>query len=174
MGRRSKIDLLGLSERVIHLYTIEHKTLEQIETILRDEDFDVSREAVRRVVKDSREIASQYQAALCETKVLIDTVRENPNTDVIEATTAILTQHLFAYIKSIEDFDFKDPGEVVSAVNHMAEAQTRIAKLRLTFQKGVENAKKAILAALRTELKDHQDILERLALIVGGIEVAEK
>jgi Zn-dependent M32 family carboxypeptidase len=173
MGRRSKIDLLGLSERVIHLYNSEHKTLEEIEQILRSEDFDVSREAVRRVVKDSREVASQYQAALCETKVLIDTVRENPNTDVIEATTAILTQHLFSYIKSIQDFDFKDPGEVVAAVNRMAQAQTQIAKLRLTYQKGFDQAKKAILASLNDELKSHPDLLERLTLIVGSLEAKD-
>ncbi len=174
MGRRAKSELLDLTERIISLYTRDHKTIQQIEDILREEGIDISREAIRRSVKSSKEVAHQFQQSITESKILLDTVRENPNTDVIEATVTLLSRRLFEYIKSVDDIDFKDPAELAAAINRMAQSQTQIAKLRLTFTKGFETAKKAFMKALNDELAEHPDIRSKLATIVDSLESEEK
>jgi replicative DNA helicase len=173
MGRRAKSELLDLTERIIQLYTQDHKTLVEIEAILRGEGIDISREAIRRSVKGSKEVAREFQESIAEAKILLDTVRENPNTDVIEATTALLSRRLFEYMKSVEEISFEDTGELATAINRIAQSQTQIAKLRLTYQKGFESAKKVILSSLKDELTAHPDLLERLSSIVTGLEAMD-
>jgi hypothetical protein len=174
MGRRSKIELLGLITRITHLYTQEHKTYVEIEKILRSEKYDVSRESIRRANKASKEVAREFQESIAEAKVLLDTVRENPNTDVIEATTALLSRRLFEYMKSVEEISFEGTGELATAINRIAQSQTQIAKLRLNYQKGFETARGVILKALSDELDAHPDLRDKLSAVIASISPPEE
>ena len=99
MGRRSKADLLGLVERIIEMYENDKMIIQDIEAALRDDGYDISREAIRRSLKTSKNVAAQYKKAATEAKVLIDTVRDNPNTDVVEITTNLLAKQLFDFVQ---------------------------------------------------------------------------
>lgn len=173
MGRRSKSELYGLIERIFKLYTQENKTMQQIEETLRDEGYDISREAIRRSVKESKEMAIELKKSLEEARVIIDAVRENPNTDMVEATVAHLGGLLFRETSSFESIHFDEPMQAVQAAGKLADAQTKIARLRLSYQKGVQAAKSAVLSALRKELDNHPDILDRLQNLVQDLKVDE-
>ncbi len=173
MGRRSKVDLLGLVERILELYNKEGKTIQEIEETLRSEGYDISRESIRRKLKSTKDIAELYKKSMEEAKVLIDAVRENPNTDVIEVTTSLLAHNLMNFSKEIDSIDFDDPLKFIEAVRKLSDAQVKVAKLRLDYQKGFEAAKKEIIDALSRELNKMPDIREKLIVMIDRIEARQ-
>lgn len=170
MGRRSKVDLLGLVERILELYNKEGKTIQEIEEILRAEGYDISRESIRRKLKSTKDIAELYKKSMEEAKVLIDAVRENPNTDVIEVTTSLLAHNIMNFVKEIESIDFDDPLRFIEAVRKLSDAQVKVAKLRLDYQKGFEAAKREIIETLSRELNKMPEFREKLVSIIDKIE----
>jgi hypothetical protein len=172
MGRRSKLDLCGVVEIAVNLYTQEKLSFQQIADRLREEyDVDSSREGVRRAVKNAQENAQMYQRAVDEAKIMIDSIRDNPNTDLAEATLNKFASLIFTELKGIEELNFSDPGDIARAIGQIANAQAKIGSLRMKYQNGFEAAQKAVLAALKRELKaEHPDLLDRLTSIVGGLE----
>jgi uncharacterized membrane protein YccC len=173
MSRRSKVDLYGLLDRVIYLYEQEKKSIAEIEQILRAEGYDISRESIRRKIKSSREIAEVYRKSLEEAKVLIDAVRSNPNTDVIEVTSSLLAHKLFEFSKTVEELDFQSAEEFIRAVQRLADAQVKVARLRLDYQKGFEAAKKEIIQALSLELAKEPELLRKLKEIINNVRAQE-
>lgn len=172
MGRRSKAELMDLVERILGLYQ-EGKTIREIEATLRDEGYDISREAIRRSLKSSREVAAVYRKSLDEAKILLETVKDNPNTDVIEVTNSLLAHKLFEFAKTVEELNFDDAGQFVQAVRQLSESQVRVAKLRLDYSKGFEAAKKAVLKAVSGELEKHPEVQARLGEIITSLEVKD-
>jgi len=170
MSRRSKVDIYGLVEQVLALYE-EGKTIAEIEQILRSEGYDISRESIRRRIKSAKEVAEVYKKSLEEAKILLETVRDNPNTDVVEVTNSLLAHKLFEFAKSVEELDFDNPMAFVKAVNQLSEAQVRVAKLRLDYQKGFEAAKKEIMQAVAKEIEKYPDLKARLLEIIQNVEI---
>lgn len=169
MGRRSKAELLDLIERIVEMHERNHMTIKEIEAQLRDEGIDISREAIRRSLKSSQNVAAQYKKAASEARVLIDTVRDNPNTDVVEVTTNLLTKQLFDFVQSIDDLQFENPNELILAINRLSSAQVRISKQRLNYQNGYNQAKNDVLQQLKKELQNHPEILAKLTMIVSAM-----
>jgi len=165
MSRRSKVDLYGLLDRIIRLYEDEKKTIADIEAILRAEGYDISRESIRRKLKSSKEIAEVYRKSIEEAQILIDAVRNNPNTDVIEVTLSLLAHKLFEFTKTVEELDFQDADEFIKAV-------VKVARLRLD-QKGFEAAKKEILRMLSLELSKDHELLKKLTDIINRVKADE-
>jgi len=174
MGGRSKVDLYGIAERVISLYMKEGKTLKEIEELLREEGFDISRESIRRSVKSAKEAASEYTEAYEESRAIVDAVRENPNTDTYEAITSLIASHLLKEVKNIESFDFEDPAQMLNSISKMARTQVQISKHRLNFEKGFAAAKREFLSALDSELASYPDLKAELTRVVSGMEAPKK
>jgi hypothetical protein len=170
VGRRSKADLNDLIERIISMHDEDKMTHIQIADALRSEGIDISREAIRRAYKSAKEQAGDLKAVSEEARVLLDAYKSSPNTDIAEAVIAKFTGLLYREVQGIEAIEFADPGEAALAIGRMATAQTRVASLRLKYQSGFEAAKKAVIDALKQELQNHPDILERMTMLVGGIE----
>jgi hypothetical protein len=173
MGQRSKIDIYGLVERILELYNKEQKTIHEIEQTLKAEGYDISRESIRRKLKSTKDIAELYKKSVQEAKVLVDAVRENPNTDVIEVATSLIAHNIMNFSKEVDSINFDDPLKFIEAVRKLSEAQVKVSKLRLDFQKGFEAAKREIMQAVEAELSKHPDLKRRLAEIIEGIK-AEK
>jgi len=170
MGRRSKADLLDLVDRILELYTRDHRTIKEIAKQLQDEGIDISREAVRRSLKSSREIAADLVKTTEEARVMIDVVRNNPNTDIAEAVTTRFAGLLLRESQNIDALEFDDPSEAILAAGRLANAQAKLASVRLKYQAGYEAAKKAVLDALKVELASDQDLASRLAAVVSGLK----
>jgi len=170
MGRRSKADLLDLVDRILELYTRDKRTIKEIAKQLQDEGFDISREAVRRSLKSSKDIAADLNKNIDEARVMMEAVRSNPNTDIAEAVVTRFAGLLLREAQEIDEMQFDDPGEAVLAAGRLANAQTKLASLRLKYQAGYEAAKKAVLDALKVELASDPDLASRLAAVVADLK----
>lgn len=170
MGRKGKAELLNMVERILKLSTVEHLTYEEIANLLQTEGIAISRSAIARTVKSSREAAADFTAAAAEAKVLIDSVRDNPGTDIAEAALALMTRKIYEASRDVDSLEWTDPNKMVEATARIAQATASITRVRHSFQKGFETAKKAVLAALKEEMKGHPDILERMAEIVEDLK----
>ncbi len=172
MGRRSNADLLGIVEQIMDLYNSQKLTINQIVEELQHKGFAVSRSGIQRTVRSYKETARLYKKAMEESKILIDMVRSDPNTDVNEASLSILSRNYFEFVQSMDGLQFKDSAEAAHALKALVQSQTQIAKLRLNFQNGVAAAKKSVMETIRKELQNHPDLLDRLTAVVGGLEVS--
>jgi hypothetical protein len=169
MGRRAKADLYDLVDRILELYTKDKLNIREIEAQLKSEGYEISREAIRRSLKSSKEIAADLQATIAEAKVMIDTVRANPNTDVAEAVVTRLGGLLLRESQNIDALQFEDPGEAVLAAGRLANAQAKLASVRMKYQDGYEAAKRAVIDMLKAELSSDPDLAAKLSTVVMGL-----
>ena len=149
MPRRSKANLYDLITRIVHMYEREKLSFKEIESVLRSEGYDISKASIYRAYRSYAEAAEDYKKIYEETKALIDTLKENPATDVIESISVILANRLFKFVKDIESMDFDDPHELISSVQKLAKTISQLQKTREErekkameiLQKGVEEGK---------------------------------
>lgn len=170
MGRRSKVDLYGLVDRVVDLYHNQKKTQKEIEKILREEGYDISRESIRVSLKNSAEVAAHYLQAVEESKALVQAIKENPNTDMVEAVSALMTRQIFEFMKSVDALQFEDSEALARAINNMASAQVRISKYKLDYEKGYEKAKADVLRLVRQRLKERPDVVEVIKALIDEVK----
>lgn len=171
MGRRSKADIYDVVDRILILYARDKMTIQEIADKLQGEGIDIGREAVRRSLKTSKDIAADLRRTMEEARVMIDVVRDNPNTDIEEAVTTRFAGLLLREMQEIDEIQFDDPGEAALAIGRIANAKAKLGSVRMKYQNGFEAAKKSIMDTLRRELKaEHPDILERLVMLVSAIE----
>ena len=169
MGRRSKADLYDVVDLILELYTRDKLNIREIASRLHSEGIDISREAVRRSLKTSKEIASDLTKTIEEARVMIDVVRSNPNTDVAEAVVTRLGGLLFRETQAIDSMEFDNPGEAILAAGRLANAQAKLAGVRMKYQTGFEAAKRAVIDALKVELAADPELSTRLAQVIAGL-----
>ena len=167
---RTKVELLGLLERVVKMYNEEGMSCEAIESELRNEGYDISRESIRKTVKKNRTIVSELKKARAETEALIDVIRANPATDVNEATADFLMAKTFEFTKQIEEVSFKDLPELADFVKKMSKVKTDIVKQRMEYRKVYERAKEDILLQLQKALEAHPELYEQIFNVVSVME----
>ena len=95
MGRRSKAKLYDLVNRIIYLYEKKNMKIKDIESLLRSEGYDISKSSIHRTIKTHKQLALEYKKIAEETKGLIEALKENPATDIMEAIHTILTNKIF-------------------------------------------------------------------------------
>ncbi len=174
MGRRSKADLYDLVDRILLLYTREKMNIREIADKLNEEGIDISREAVRRSLKSSRELATDMRRSLEEARVMMDEVRNNPNTDIAEAVVTRIGGLLLRETQNIEALEFDDPNTLVLSAARLAQAQTKIGTLKMKYRNGYEDAKADIMRDLKTELAADPDLYSRLAEKIQALAPQEK
>jgi predicted DNA-binding protein YlxM (UPF0122 family) len=171
MGARSKAELLGLTERILRLYTEDHLTITQIADLLQAEDKDIGREAVRRSLNKAKDAALKMQENLEKARVMVDAIKDSSGTEAIEAVIQQMAGFYLNAAMDIESLEVKDNAKFVQGIVSLAGAQSKITATRLNFQSGFGAAKSAVLNALKAELRDrHPAILEALSSIVAGLE----
>lgn len=146
MPPRRKATLFDIVERIIYLYHNEKKAIREIESILRAEGYDISRGSIHRTLKSYQDTAKELLEAKEEVKALIEAVKENPTTDIIEGIVSIVASRLLKFIKDIESFDFDDPHELVSVIQKLATSAEKLQRYReekiLKAMKQVEKEEK--------------------------------
>ncbi|MGT3827049.1 phage protein Gp27 family protein [Enterobacter kobei] len=174
MGRRSKIDMFGLVERVLGLYQRDKKTIREIASILKKDGFDVSGAAIHRTLKSNEETALKMRKAAEEAQVLLAEVRNNPGTDIVEVCQQMMANHLLEYIRDIDsaDITFKSTSDMMKALTNISYAQANTGRLRMEFSAGVSAAKAAMEGKL-TELleEEYPDVLRQLLDALDRIEI---
>jgi len=164
MPRRKKAQLYDLINRIVYLYETEKKNFREIESILRSEGYDISKSAIHRAYKSYAETAEEFKKIYEETKALIDTLKENPATDVMEGIATILANRLFKFVKDIEAMDFETPEELILAVQRLSKTLSDLQKIR------EEREKKAleVLEKGAQEGKVDAEIIEKIRQIYGA------
>ncbi len=162
MAKRSKVELYGLLEEVVRLYEKEKLSIKEIEDRLRAEGYDVSCSGIHRSLKNYKEVAAQYKQSLEEAKLLIEAVKNSPNTDVLETTTSLLAHRLFEFAKELEFVEFEDPAKFADVLAKISHTQVAMGRLRLEYQKGFEQAKEVILKEIGQILADDEELQKRI------------
>ena len=164
MPRRKKAQLLDLIAYIVHLYEKKGKSFREIESILRSEGYDISKSAIHRAYKSYAETAKEFKKIYEETKALIDTLKENPATDIMEGVATILANRLFKFVKDIEAMDFETPEELILAVQRLSKTLSDLQKVR------EEREKKAleVLEKGAQEGKVDAEIIEKIRQIYGA------
>jgi SHS2 domain-containing protein len=164
MPRRKKAQLYDLINRIVYLYETEKKSFKEIESILRAEGYDISKSAIHRAYKSYAETAEEFKRIYEETKALIDTLKENPATDVMEGIATILANRLFKFVKDIEAMDFETPEELILAVQRLSKTLSDLQKIR------EEREKKAleVLEKGAEEGKVDAEIIQKIREIYGA------
>ncbi|MFV0261378.1 MAG: phage protein Gp27 family protein [Kluyvera sp.] len=175
MGRRSKVDMFGLVERVLGLYQRDKKTIKEIAAVLKEDGFDVSFSAIQRTLKSNQEIALQMRKAAEETKILLAEVKDNPGTDLVEVSQQIMANKLLEVIKSVDDLQFEKASDLVEALASLSRAQVNTGRLRLEFTAGVTAAKSAIEDKLTELLQgNYPELLRQLLDALDQIEITKQ
>ncbi|MCG7551353.1 phage protein Gp27 family protein [Pseudoalteromonas sp. Of7M-16] len=174
MPPRPKLEMLGILERVIKMYAEDKMEIRAIETILKAEGYDVSKSAIQRSLKSYEEVAAQHRQVLDEAKLLMDTVKNTPNTDIFESVHSIMAGKMLGFAKSLDELDFSNPEKFIASLADLSRAQVNIGRLRMEYEKGFAAAKKQFLRELAEELKTEPDLLKKLRDIVKRINAESK
>lgn len=171
---RSKIELQGLVERVLHMYSTEKLSLNEITAILKTEGFDISRAGIHRSIKSAQQSADDLSRAAAEAQVLLDRVRDNPGTDLMEVALQLLASKMMATVQNVDSLDFDDPGDLIESLSSLARAQTAVGRLRMEFDSGVKSAKIAVERELTSILENEfPELLARLLDALDKIEITK-
>lgn len=174
MPPRKKLEMLGLVERVIGMYHNDNMEVRAIEAVLKAEGFEVGKSSIQRTIRSYEDVAQKHQQALDEAQILIEKVKNTPNTDILEAINGIASTKLLDFIKSVDDFDFKDPLKFIDSLSQLSRAQVNMGRLRMEYEKGFEAAKKEFLQQLAEQLKSEPELLQKLRDIVQTLKAEGK
>lgn len=175
MGRKSKAESLGIVERIIDLHTRDKLTSDKIAKKLKSEGISLSSRAVRRTIRTAADAAVHLRKAEDETRILLDSIKDSPGTDIIDAANQLVSAKILNYIKDIDEMDFDDPKEMLSALESVSRSTVGIGRLKMEFTKGVKAAKKELERELTSMLlEEDPELLHRLIQSIKSIDVEYK
>lgn len=161
MSRRSKADLYKLIDRIIYMYHEEKLDIRRIANVLQSEGYDISKSSIHRTLKSYADAAREFQEIYEEAKVLVETLKEKPASDVMEGITKILANRLFRFVKDIEMMDFDKPEELITSIDRLSKAIERLEKYRA-------EKVRAIIAEADKENISKEDLLRMLKEVYGA------
>lgn len=161
MGKRSKADLYKLIDRIIYMYHEEKKDIRTIANILQAEGYDISKSSIHRTLKSYADAAKEFQEIYEEAKVLVETLKEKPASDVMEGITKILANRLFRFVKDIEMMDFEKPEDLILSIDRLAKAIERLERYRA-------EKVRAIMEEAKKEEISKEDLLRMLKEVYGA------
>lgn len=173
MGRPSKAREMGIESKIVDMHDKSLMSHAEIAEELAREGKDISRESVRRSYVSSARKAEKYKIAAESCKVVLDSVKDGSNMDMVEASTSILTNMFYDRILQMESLHFDSSKDFISAIKSVGDMQVKVSRFRLSFDKGVEKAKQAIYDEIVRAFTDDQESLQKLGKIIFGTEVHE-
>lgn len=174
MAKRTKIDLQGLSERIIEMWDRDKMTLTDITTVLVEEGWDVNRTSVYREVNKWKDFVSEQKEQDRFAEMFLAEFKDRPNTDIGEMSIQVLMRKIFASLQDLEvdTSSFKDASQLIGAVARLSDAQVNLDRLKTEFQKGVQAAKELFEDELRDVLEEHHpELLLKLIDIIQSARI---
>ena len=133
MPKRNKIEMQGLVERICKMYFNDKMSHKQITEILKQEGYDISKSGVGRTLIG--------QAAQ------INELDKTPGLNIAEASVQLVQAKLLEEVNKFENFSTISPEELLKAVVRNTDAQTKIARVKLEYERGY---KKGLFEAAKT------------------------
>lgn len=169
MPRRNKIELQGLVERIVDMFFKEKKTQIEIAEQLKSEGFDISKSGVGRTLLSRSAQMKAYRDAAKQSVAIVQELKNTPGLDIAEATVQMVQAKLLQEVKKFPDFKELDTKEVIRAVSQNSLAQTRIAKVKLEYERGYRKGLFAAAGVLEKEGKKAGWSEETVNAIRGNI-----
>ncbi len=136
MPKRNKIELQGLVERICQMFYTDKLSQKEIAEKLKDEGFDVSKSGVGRTLLSHAAQMKAYRAAAKESVAIAQELKNTPGLDIAEATVQIVQAKLLKEVQKFDNFCELETKDVLKAVSDNSLAQTRIAKVKLEYERG--------------------------------------
>ncbi|WP_172379782.1 phage protein Gp27 family protein [Vibrio sp. Vb339] len=177
MAPRSKVELHGLLERVIEMYTVDKMKLDDIAEALKEDGFDISRSSVHRVLRSNQELIEEQRLVQEQAEVFLKEFKDSPNTDISELNLQIMQRYMFKVLRELEfgPESFKDPNKLANLLARLSDAQVNLDRLKVEFRKGVDAAKVEFESQLTDMLKETRpELLLELVGIIQTIRIDQK
>lgn len=147
MPKRNKIEMQGLVERICNMYFNEKKSHKEITAILKEEGYDISKSGVGRTLIDQAAQMKAYKDSAKKAVAIVSELDKTPGLNISEATVQLVQAKLLEEVNKFEDFSTISPEELLKAVVRNTDAQTKIARVKLEYERGY---KKGLFEAAKT------------------------
>lgn len=168
--RHFKVEQLACRQMVDQMLA-QGYTYEDIVTAVRDQGEMITAASLSRYHGSFERIAETITQTREQMKVLIDAVREQPNTELAEVANQVMMQGLLRRVATAQDefgsLPLDKAGRLIANLERSAVARE---KLKFEFDKGVSVATQKIKAQLQEELKGNPELFARLTEQIEQIE----
>ncbi len=147
MPKRNKIEMQGLVERICTMYFNEKMTHKEITDTLKAEGYDISKSGVGRTLVDQAAQMKAYKDSAKKAVAIVSELGKNPGLDIAEASVQLVQAKLLEEVNKFENFSTISPEELLKAVVRNTDAQTKIARVKLEYERGY---KKGLFEAAKT------------------------
>lgn len=179
MGRKSKAVENDLVELIIDKSNGGKNTIvyvtEEVNRYLEDNGLHVrfSRESIRRVIKTHEEEIEDAKRSIEAAKAMAQVLKDNPGTEIAEATIMHLSSLIAKDIRSMDSFSFENPLDAVDAAKKLADATVKLSRYRTEAIKTLDKAKNQLKEELKKEIQNNPDLLEKLYGILDRTKIEE-
>jgi DNA-binding transcriptional MerR regulator len=162
--RHYKVEKLSCREMIDRMLS-EGYTYDEISEAVAEAGEKIGKSSLARYHSSFEQVAENVRKTREQMKVLVDAVREGPNTDLAEVANQVMMQGLVervAKAKSAGEFgglSLDKAGRLVADLERSAVARE---KLKLEFDRGVNSAMEKITAQLGDELRDQPELFQQL------------
>lgn len=115
---------------------------------------------------------TEYQKISEDSRTLLLSVQNTPNTDVLESVQSLLSSKLFAAVCNKENPTGEELEAWTVMLSRLTNTQIKISKARLEFSHIVQAAKDAIIHELAFSLKNHPQMLQEISDIVRRTKIS--
>ncbi|WP_147613849.1 phage protein Gp27 family protein [Treponema pectinovorum] len=136
MPKRNKIEIQGLVERIVSMYYQDKMSQKDIADTLKAEGYDISKSGVGRTLIDQAAQMKAYKDSAKKAVAIVNELGKTPGLNIAEASVQLVQAKLLEEVNKFEDFSTISPEELLKAVARNSDAQTRIAKIKLEYERG--------------------------------------
>lgn len=177
MGQKGKAEQNGLVELIIDKSAGGKNTVvfvtDEVNNWLKEKGLAVrfSRESIRRVIKTHDQQVADLRKSMDMAKQMAEVFKDNPGTEICEATLMRLSTLLFEELLTFDGLSFEDPNDLIRAIEKISNSQRKAAADRLKAVTSLEKAKVSLKEELRKAIQSDPELLERLYLIIDKVKV---
>ena len=147
MPKRNKIEMQGLVERICKMYFNDKMSHKQITEILQQEGYDISKSGVGRTLIGQAAQMKAYKDSAKKAVAIVNELDKTPGLNIAEASVQLVQAKLLEEVNKFENFSTISPEELLKAVVRNTDAQTKIARVKLEYERGY---KKGLFEAAKT------------------------
>jgi len=145
--KRNKIEMQGLVERICKMYFNDKMSHKQITEILKQEGYDISKSGVGRTLIGQAAQMKAYKDSAKKAVAIVNELDKTPGLNIAEASVQLVQAKLLEEVNKFENFSTISPEELLKAVVRNTDAQTKIARVKLEYERGY---KKGLFEAAKT------------------------
>jgi len=147
MPKRNKIEMQGLVERICKMYFNDKMSHKQITETLKAEGYDISKSGVGRTLVDQAAQMKAYKDSAKKAVAIVNELGKTPGLNIAEASVQMVQAKLLEEVNKFENFSTLSPEELLRAVVRNTDAQAKIARVKLEYERGY---KKGLFEAAKT------------------------